>query len=93
MTASATLSEELAAAEQQAREAVLHIATAAIVFGAKPDTHLAMRAALERYGAVCRLAGRWDQVADAFGGPVNGIEYRVRAELARLMPLRTADAR
>ena len=68
-----TLTEGLAEAEQRART-LMTVEAAGCCGGCKPYTK-----AIDRYAAVCRLAGRWEALPGQQAGD------RIAADLARLM--------
>ena len=85
-----TLSDDIAKAEQRARAAVVQTvqehwdwppAGAPEIKACKVTA-----AALNRYAAVCRLAGRWEQhEADFVGDAEDAVMLEIERDLARLM--------
>ena len=78
-----TLSDDIAKAEQRA-QARVNDAIVNEVDGSNTDTAAATNAALTRYAAVCRLAGRWEQHRGECHGKCLQISG-FRADLTKLM--------
>ena len=76
-----TLSDDIAEAEQRAREAAER---AWLMYEATPEKAKRAAAALTRYAAVCRLAGRWEQHRGECHGKCLQISG-FRADLTKLM--------